>query len=129
MTIPPARILTRPLLLLRQPLYTAKHHPLARTLTTMPFASVQKAAPDPVQEVNKKVFADSNPRKVDLNQGVYRNEDGVYHEFRVLRKVCLPRRNCCSETWCEVARVAIEADWNLAHRQRRSCISGIRTMM
>ena len=56
------------------------------------FANVPKEAPDPIQELNKRLAADTTRVKVDLGAGVYRNEDGEYHQLSVIRKVKLVSR-------------------------------------
>lgn len=58
-----------------------------RFLDTAAFSKVLKGSPDPMQDLNRVTDADTNPRKVDLGAGVYRSEDGGYHEFKTLAKV------------------------------------------
>jgi aspartate aminotransferase len=53
----------------------------------MAFANVTKGLPDPMQDLKKITDADSSPDKIDLGAGVYRNEDGHYHEFHAITKV------------------------------------------
>lgn len=55
-------------------------------MATMVFANVQKAPPDPIQELTKVTRADKTADKVDIGAGVYRDEDGQYAEFDTLRK-------------------------------------------
>lgn len=52
----------------------------------MTFAGVTKSLPDPMQELKQLTDADLSPQKVDLGAGVYRNEQGQYHEFEVVKK-------------------------------------------
>lgn len=50
------------------------------------FQNVKKETPDPIQDLMKAIVADCRPDKIDLGAGVYRNEQGLYHEFSTIRK-------------------------------------------
>jgi aspartate/tyrosine/aromatic aminotransferase len=68
---------------------------------------------DPMFELKYKADNDTDPRKIDLGVGVYRNEAGSYQELEVVRQVKLPdvkltikakcydrpRKSCINSTW------------------------------
>lgn len=54
------------------------------------FDNVQQGAPDVMYELKLRADGDTNPNKVDLGVGIYRNEQGLYHELRALKDVQLP---------------------------------------
>ena len=43
--------------------------------TTSPFARAEAIPPDAIFEVTKRYLADTNPKKVNLGQGTYRDEN------------------------------------------------------
>lgn len=47
--------------------------------------NVKKELQDPMQDLMKAIQHDSTPGKIDLGAGVYRNEQGMYHEFETIR--------------------------------------------
>ncbi|KAJ4253764.1 hypothetical protein NW762_010158 [Fusarium torreyae] len=49
------------------------------------FDYVQQGAPDVMYELKVRADGDTNPSKVDLGVGIYRNEQGLYHEFKALK--------------------------------------------
>lgn len=49
---------------------------MGSTQQTSAFASAKLIPPDSIFEVTKRYLADSEPRKVNLGQGTYRNEEG-----------------------------------------------------
>lgn len=53
------------------------------------FDSVQAQLPDIMNRLKQEVDSDTNPHKVDLGVGVYRNEEGRIHELEALTEVCL----------------------------------------
>lgn len=52
--------------------------------------NVQRGAPDAMYFLKVQADNDTDPRKVDLGVGIYRNEQGVYHELKALRDVGSP---------------------------------------
>jgi aspartate aminotransferase len=50
------------------------------------FRTVSKGPPDPVYILKQKVDGDTSSEKVDLGVGVYRNEQGQYHELGAIKK-------------------------------------------
>lgn len=52
------------------------------------FRNVSQGPPDPVYILKQQVDADQSPEKVDLGVGVYRNEQGQYHELQAIKTVC-----------------------------------------
>lgn len=54
------------------------------------FRTVAPSPPDPVYLLSQQVREDTAPEKVDLGVGVYRNEQGAYHEMRALKTVRVP---------------------------------------
>lgn len=59
-----------------------------RNATAMFFDDVQKGVPDAMYHLKVQADGDSHPKKVDLGVGVYRNEQGAFHELRAVTKVC-----------------------------------------
>lgn len=60
-----------------------------RHLSTMFFNNVTKGAPDVMYHLKVRADGDTNPVKVDLGVGIYRNEQGVYNEMKVLKDVSI----------------------------------------
>lgn len=60
--------------------------PALRNFQTATFANVRKSLPDAMQDLKKATDADTSENKIDLGAGVYRNEQGQYHEFDVVRQ-------------------------------------------
>jgi aspartate aminotransferase len=58
------------------------------------FDNVQQGAPDVMYELKLRADGDTNPNKVDLGVGIYRNEQGLYHELKALKDVLLPKHIC-----------------------------------
>ncbi|KAH8888954.1 aspartate aminotransferase [Thozetella sp. PMI_491] len=52
----------------------------------MGFEKVQYGPPDVMNDLKLATKADQHPNKVDLGLGVYRNEQGVLHEFTVVKE-------------------------------------------
>ncbi|GAD94180.1 aspartate aminotransferase [Paecilomyces variotii No. 5] len=50
------------------------------------FEDVQPGPKDPMFDLKKLADNDTSPQKIDLGVGVYRNEDGGYHELQVVEK-------------------------------------------
>lgn len=59
---------------------------LHRSLATVAFQNVKRGLPDPMQDLKKATDADTTVEKIDIGAGVYRNEQGQYHEFATIRK-------------------------------------------
>lgn len=53
------------------------------------FENVQQGPPDPMFDLKKAADSDTSPEKVDLGVGIYRNEEGCYHEMNALKEVSL----------------------------------------
>lgn len=51
------------------------------------FDNVQRGAPDAMYFLKVQADNDMAPQKVDLGVGIYRNEQGVYHELKALKDV------------------------------------------
>lgn len=51
------------------------------------FENVPPGPPDPVFTLKKLADGDLSPNKVDLGVGVYRNEQGGYHELEAVKRV------------------------------------------
>lgn len=49
---------------------------------------------DPMFFLKKNADQDASPNKADLGVGIYRNEAGVYSEFRTVTKVTLTAVKC-----------------------------------
>lgn len=60
-----------------------------RHLSTMFFNNVTKGAPDVMYHLKVRADGDTSPAKVDLGVGIYRNEQGVYNEMKVLKDVSI----------------------------------------
>ncbi|KAK7426565.1 hypothetical protein QQZ08_006895 [Neonectria magnoliae] len=58
-----------------------------RHLSTLFFNNVTKGAPDVMYHLKVQADGDTSPEKVDLGVGIYRNEQGVYNEMKVLKDV------------------------------------------
>ena len=54
---------------------------------TMTFADVPKGPVDPMFDLKRAIESDTSPGKIDLGAGVYRNQEGKYHEFEAIREV------------------------------------------
>lgn len=54
------------------------------------FKNLQPGPPDPMFTLKKLADNDTSPQKVDLGVGIYRNEAGLYHELRAVKKVFQP---------------------------------------
>ncbi|GKZ27419.1 hypothetical protein AbraCBS73388_004637 [Aspergillus brasiliensis] len=59
------------------------------------FENMQRGPVDPMFDLKKVADNDTSPEKVDLGVGIYRNEEGYYHEMEVLKvaKKTLNERN------------------------------------
>lgn len=53
----------------------------------MVFEGVQQGPPDIMYYLKMDADGDNDPNKTDLGVGVYRNENGTYHELAVLKEV------------------------------------------
>lgn len=53
------------------------------------FNNVTKGAPDVMYHLKVRADGDTSPVKVDLGVGIYRNEQGVYNEMKVLKDVSI----------------------------------------
>lgn len=51
------------------------------------FENVPPGPPDPIFTLKKLADGDLSPNKVDLGVGVYRNEQGGYHELEAVKRV------------------------------------------
>lgn len=51
------------------------------------FENVPPGPPDPIFTLKKLADGDFSPNKVDLGVGVYRNEQGGYHELEAVKRV------------------------------------------
>jgi aspartate aminotransferase len=64
---------------------------LSRSLTSKVafqiFQNVKMAPPDPIIGINNAFNADSDPRKVNLGVGAYRDDNGKPYIFKVVKKV------------------------------------------
>jgi hypothetical protein len=62
------------------------------------FSAVKPGPPDPMYAVKKACDEDHDAQKVDLGVGIYRNEEGLYHELDALKRVCsvLCEAGCCA---------------------------------
>lgn len=55
------------------------------------FENVQKRTPDAMYRLKADADVSTNPNKLDLGVGIYRNEQGEYHELKALKDVhCTP---------------------------------------
>lgn len=54
------------------------------------FRTVPAGPPDPVFILKNAADADLSNEKIDLGVGVYRNEEGNFHELEVIKKVSGP---------------------------------------
>ena len=52
------------------------------------FANVQQGPPDPMFDLKNMADNDRSQEKIDLGVGIYRNEEGGYHEMQALKEVC-----------------------------------------
>lgn len=59
----------------------------SKVLFTNIFAKVPLAPPDPIIGVNAAFQADTDPNKVNLGVGAYRDDNGKPYIFDVVRKV------------------------------------------
>ncbi|KAL1863191.1 hypothetical protein Plec18170_000021 [Paecilomyces lecythidis] len=50
------------------------------------FEDVQPGPKDPMFDLKKLADNDTSPQKIDLGVGVYRNEEGGYHELQAIKK-------------------------------------------
>jgi len=53
------------------------------------FRNVQQGPVDPMFDLKKLADNDTSPEKVDLGVGIYRNENGQYHEMEAIKEVIL----------------------------------------
>jgi aspartate aminotransferase len=53
------------------------------------FENVQQGPVDPMFDLKKLADNDTSPEKVDLGVGIYRNENGQYHEMEAIKEVML----------------------------------------
>lgn len=60
---------------------------IQRVVFTNIFAKVPMAPPDPIIGVNTAFNADTDPKKVNLGVGAYRDDNGKPYIFNVVRKV------------------------------------------
>lgn len=51
------------------------------------FEAIQLGPEDPMFNLKKIADNDASAQKVDLGIGIYRNEQGKYHEFQVIKEV------------------------------------------
>jgi aspartate aminotransferase len=51
------------------------------------FEDVPPGPQDPMFDLKKLADNDISPQKVDLGVGIYRNEQGKYHELQGIKKV------------------------------------------
>lgn len=51
------------------------------------FDNVPRGPKDPMFDLKKQADNDHSPRKVDLGVGIYRNEEGNYHEINAVHEV------------------------------------------
>jgi aspartate/tyrosine/aromatic aminotransferase len=58
-----------------------------RVMFTNIFAKVPMAPPDPIIGVNVAFNADTDPKKVNLGVGAYRDDNAKPYIFKVVRKV------------------------------------------
>ena len=58
-----------------------------RVMFTNIFAKVPMAPPDPIIGFNVAFNADTDPRKVNLGVGAYRDDNAKPYVFKVVRKV------------------------------------------
>lgn len=59
-------------------------------LSIIMLEKISRGPADPMFELKAKADHDTDPRKVDLGVGVYRDEAGSYQELEVVRQVRLP---------------------------------------
>lgn len=52
------------------------------------FEDVVQGSPDPMYDLKIRADGDTSPDKVDLGVGIYRNEQGNYHELEAVKAVC-----------------------------------------
>lgn len=52
------------------------------------FDGVEAGPPDPMFDLKKRADNDADPNKVDLGVGIYRSEQGQYHELKAVKAVC-----------------------------------------
>lgn len=52
------------------------------------FDDVKNGPPDPMFDLKKRADNDASSGKVDLGVGIYRSEQGKYHELRAVKAVC-----------------------------------------
>lgn len=73
--------------LLLLPSQTLPGRYLSNRFNTIMFENVPPGPPDPVFTLKKLADGDLSPNKVDLGVGVYRNEQGGYHELEAVKRV------------------------------------------
>lgn len=66
-------------ILLPKLLHSSSSHPTASMITSSSsfFTGAKYIPPDPIFEVTKRYLADTDPKKVNLGQGAYRDENGA----------------------------------------------------
>lgn len=51
------------------------------------FANVQQGPTDPMFDLKNMADNDQSAGKIDLGVGIYRNEEGRYHEMQAIKEV------------------------------------------
>ena len=67
--------------------YTHSLHLITKISFTNVFAKIPLAPLDPIIGINTAFSADTDPRKVNLGVGAYRDDNGKPYVFKVVRKV------------------------------------------
>lgn len=62
------------------------------------FDNVKNGPPDPMFDLKKRADNDNDTNKVDLGVGIYRSEQGQYHELKAVKAV--RRRSGEGHTQC-----------------------------
>jgi aspartate aminotransferase, cytoplasmic len=73
--------------MLASKLFTQLPLQLTRKVNFGIFQNVKMAPADPIVGINAVFNADSDPRKVNLGVGAYRDDNGKPYIFKVVRKV------------------------------------------
>lgn len=53
------------------------------------FDNVPRGPPDVMYRLKHRADNDPHPQKIDLGVGIYRNEEGRYHELQAVTQVCV----------------------------------------
>lgn len=53
------------------------------------FENTKPGLPDPMNLLKLAADSDHSPDKIDVGLGVYRDENGEYYEFRVIKEASL----------------------------------------